>query len=777
MHRRLAGKCTLVCAALLCLAATAWGQSGTITRLSDGTSKAGVPTINDYGDVLWTQVINGQWQNLLLRAGQTAPTQVPSADTYDGPGDLNNNGDLVLEGSQIEDYRRHIFLLPAGASTPQELPGGGFDNYWPRINDAGDVVWQGEDLSVGNVVYLLRHDAATPVELYTVNDAERPAINNAGDVVWYTSNNYNEIVRLLHGQSTPTVVSAPGLDVDLSYPDINDRGDIVWTEFNIFVGHAQLTLLRAGSSMPEHILDLRKRAAEGTVRINNRGDIVFDDLDASTGNYEIYLLPSGASTPIPLVPAEATSVPGFADLNNYGDVVWEAQAQSTGLPQVYRYQAHQPPTAVIAPVDAVHPGNPVVLDGTGSTDPDGTQLSYAWTLTPPAGSNATLDGADTASPTFTPDVMGDYGVKLTVNDPETGIAKTTTTVSTYNNPPVADAGPDQALLHLSTVVQLNGTASYDPDNDALTAYHWTLSVPSGSNATLDDPSAANPSFTADVYGDYVATLVVTDAFGATSTPDSVTVSFTNLPPVANAGPNLAGVVGHTVTLSGSGSDPNGDALTYAWSLTTVPAGSATTLSGADSASPSFTPDVAGTYVAQLIVNDGQLDSPAATASIEVITVQDAAEQTMMELVSTINGEPPTDSNGMPVFRHEHVARALTHELQVALRLTDRGRFRPALAILQGLERKSDGCARLGHADHNDWITSCEVQAVVAGLLDEAEGYLHEALAGHRPMHRHHRGHHHGWHGRHPGNGDHEVGIGGGWDEHGRDAGHADAHRR
>ena len=59
----------------------------------------------------------------------------------------------------------------------------------------------------------------------------------------------------------------------------------------------------------------------------------------------------------------------------------------------------------------------LTLDGTGSSDPDNDVLTYSWTLTTPAGSHATLEGANTATPEFTPDVRGHYTATLTVTDP------------------------------------------------------------------------------------------------------------------------------------------------------------------------------------------------------------------------------------------------------------------------------------------------------------------------------------------------------------------------
>jgi hypothetical protein len=88
------------------------------------------------------------------------------------------------------------------------------------------------------------------------------------------------------------------------------------------------------------------------------------------------------------------------------------------------------------------------------------------------------------------------------------------------------------------------------------------------------------------------------------------------PPVANAGSAQSVVAGSVVTLDGSRStDADRDSLTFAWTLTSKPAGSSASLSGATSASPSFTADVAGTYTASLVVNDGKASSRAMSRSL------------------------------------------------------------------------------------------------------------------------------------------------------------------
>ena len=76
-------------------------------------------------------------------------------------------------------------------------------------------------------------------------------------------------------------------------------------------------------------------------------------------------------------------------------------------------------------------------------------------------------------------------------------------------------------------------------------------------------------------------------------------------------------------------------LTFAWTLVGQPGGSAATLAGADTESPSFTADRAGTYTAELVVTDSGGDSSAPdqvmVSTINTAPVADAGEDQSITL--------------------------------------------------------------------------------------------------------------------------------------------------
>ncbi|MCU7849156.1 MAG: hypothetical protein KZQ89_14420 [Candidatus Thiodiazotropha sp. (ex Lucinoma kastoroae)] len=257
-------------------------------------------------------------------------------------------------------------------------------------------------------------------------------------------------------------------------------------------------------------------------------------------------------------------------------------------------------------------GDTITLDGSASSDADGDSMSFDWLLfTIPNGSTSNLNDSTAVRPTFSPDLAGLYQALLIVNDGQLNSLEDVIDIQidNLNIRPVAIAGPDQSV-YINQLAQLDGSASHDADGDGLNWLWSLISTPSASSAQLSDELAINPSFTADIVGQYIVQLVVDDSQDS-SDPDSVIINaFTpNTIPVANAGADQSDYVGNLVTLDGSASsDADGDNLTFNWSLTAIPDGSSAQLDDPNMVNPTFVIDVPGDYVAQLIVNDGKANS-------------------------------------------------------------------------------------------------------------------------------------------------------------------------
>ncbi|QWL66963.1 glycosyl hydrolase family 18 protein [Aeromonas jandaei] len=181
-----------------------------------------------------------------------------------------------------------------------------------------------------------------------------------------------------------------------------------------------------------------------------------------------------------------------------------------------------------------------------------------------------------------------------------------------NKPPVANAGSDLSVTG-PTEVTLNGSASHDPENGALT-YSWKQV--SGPQAALLDATQAKARVVLDAVSadiNLVFELAVTDDHNLTARDQVVVTNKApqpNLPPLVSLPATASVESGKQVTLKATASDPNGDPLTYQW---TVPAG--LTASGQNSATlvvtgPNVTSDTA--YDLSLTVSDGALDASAAT---------------------------------------------------------------------------------------------------------------------------------------------------------------------
>jgi hypothetical protein len=360
-----------------------------------------------------------------------------------------------------------------------------------------------------------------------------------------------------------------------------------------FSFHAQPILNRIEAAAVADAGDDQTVRTGSTVTIDGSGthDPNHDDIDftwSQTGGPPVIL--AGADTLTPTFPAGAGP-------ETY---TFEITADDGILPP----STDSVTIAVLANVDPVAdaggdrtvPTGPATLDGTGSSDEDGQDLTYAWTQTD--GPAVELTGANTATPSFSAVGPASLTFQLTVTDGWGGSDTDTAVITVSGNTnPVADAGPDQTGRSVGRPVTLDGSGSTDPDGPGQTlGYLWVQT--GGAPVELSDITAINPTFTAPASGPDTLTfdLTVADNFGGSDT-DSVSIEvIANQAPVANHGPNQTNrKTGNTVTLDGSASsDPDGHApLGYEWTQTS---GVPVTLSDVHAQKPTFVVPAAPDFV-------------------------------------------------------------------------------------------------------------------------------------------------------------------------------------
>jgi hypothetical protein len=532
---------------------------------------------------------------------------------------------------------------------------------------------------------------------------------------------------------------------------------------SVTIGNVDLTLNQALSTTDIHIGDSFSYTVSGT---NNGPDVATQvdiysqfngnllhavsatssqgtcSLGTNSVSCDLGTLAAGATYSLTVTLTAVSPSTSTYLINTIGSADHDVSTSSNSKTLYFAIKAFEPPVAAAGPNQTAHVGSLVTLDGSGSTDtntPPQTPLVYAWTLvSKPIGSSAELANATAVSPTFRADLMGTYIVSLAVTN-AVGLtsAPSVVTVSTSNSVPIADAGPDQSIILDNSTVQLDGSQSYDPDGDTI-AYQWTLlSAPAGSAAMLSDPTSARPTFVADLHGTYVARLVVSDPWDI-GAPDDVTLSFSNVRPVASVGTGGSTLVGTKVTLDGSASsDANGDPLTFHWSFTSAPTGSRAAIINPTSIVASFVPDLPGTYVAQLITNDGYLNSEPSTVSWLVVTNQSLVIKAVQAIQRTIAGLPDS------AFKNRHMAKAFNNKLNATIKAIEDHRFADALDQLENdILAKVDGCVTGSPPapDRNDWIVSCQAQLDLYWLTVDAIEQVKSLMdlpRFHRHMVKHH----------------------------------------
>jgi hypothetical protein len=193
-------------------------------------------------------------------------------------------------------------------------------------------------------------------------------------------------------------------------------------------------------------------------------------------------------------------------------------------------RANSAPIANAGADQTIPTGSTVVLDGSGSSDPDGDPLTYSWNLTTrPEGSQAVLSDATAVKPTFIADVDGSYILTLVVSDgmtqsdPDTVII---TSVTEANSPPV--------------IASFTATPSAATVGDPI-VFSWEVSDPNDDDVTC----------TLDIRGDGSADFFIDDCMHTSSLSYAYTIGGTYIPKLtASDGEGGFAEASTTVSISG-----------------------------------------------------------------------------------------------------------------------------------------------------------------------------------------------------------------------------------
>ena len=293
---------------------------------------------------------------------------------------------------------------------------------------------------------------------------------------------------------------------------------------------------------------------------------------------------------------------------------------------------NQPPVANAGDLQTVAIGATVTLDGSGSTDSDGTIQSYEWVhtttdgvapttaITVANGETSTFTAPDTAMDldlVFTLTVTDDGGATNINTDTNTVTITVTAPAVTTNQPPVANAG-DLQTVAIGATVMLDGSGSTDSDG-TIQSYEWvhtsTDDAPPATAITV--ANGVTSTFTApDTATELVFTLTVTDDDAATHT-DMVTI---------------------TVTAPAVATTPF---------AVTIPALGKSTVDNSASVGIDFARAVTGLETGDFSVSNGAVNSidPAAGSGTEYVVTY--TPSTAGAVTLTLAANAVTDGNGNP----------------------------------------------------------------------------------------------------------------------------------
>ncbi|OGW14596.1 MAG: hypothetical protein A3G93_00940 [Nitrospinae bacterium RIFCSPLOWO2_12_FULL_45_22] len=549
-------------------------------------------SLNNGGQIAFAAELRGGISDIYIYDGQSIKGIRGQKSFSDFALSINNKGQIAFSAYDSLLLQSDIYLYANGSvvNLTSHLDVNAFS---PSINDAGQTAFVGEDPnSRRRDIYFYDGNSVSNITAgLDLKEVDTPSLNNLGQIAFVGENLDSSRKDIyLYNYNTISNITA-SLDLaGATYPSLNNQGQIAFIAQSKDQSRSDIYLY--ANHTISNVTQDKGISQVSYVSLNEQGQMAF-----TAAAYESY--PQGGGTYIAgwrlysydgyeihiIIPETGNydyffGRPSRPSINNKGQIAFATH-------YYYYYMARFSITTTIYFYNGNQVNQAVSI---ASWSIGGTVYDYYFSM--------------------------DYSY-YPIND--TGkIAFHNYKALSPNIRPIARAGSDQ-LVAPGTETTLDGSASFDSENDPL-AYHWTLiSKPRGSQAILSDPTGVYPSLVADAVGFYEVELVASDGKEA-SKPDSVIIiarDSSDAKPMAYAGRDRVVFPGSTVYLDGSPSyNPGTDTLTYYWSLISKPAGSQATIAEPESAKPSlYYPDRDGIYQIELVVKNNQGQSPT-----DIVTV-------------------------------------------------------------------------------------------------------------------------------------------------------------
>jgi len=137
---------------------------------------------------------------------------------------------------------------------------------------------------------------------------------------------------------------------------------------------------------------------------------------------------------------------------------------------------------------------------------------------------------------------------------------------------------------------------------------------------------------------------------------------------------------------------------------------------------SLVPDVAGSYVVELVVKDGELSSLPSSLQVQAVLEVDSVITAARACQNTVAGLASSS------FKNANMQKTLLNKLNAVIANVETGYLAEALNQTENdLIGKTDGCAAANAPDKNDWLKTCTAQEPVYDCLEAVAGLIEELL--------------------------------------------------